>query len=63
MNAREARHEATQIFIFFRQSLVLELQATRKLLASSLNLVHDLETESQKVPILQQQISELKRLL
>jgi hypothetical protein len=51
------------ITIFSRQSLVLELQATRRLLASSLNLVHDLESEAQKVPNLERRNQELSELL
>ena len=49
--------------IHYRRSLVLELQTTRELLASSLKKVQDLELESGKVPALQSRIHELERNL
>ena len=48
---------------YCRRSLVLELQTTRELLASSLKKVQDLELESGKVPALQSRIHELERNL
>ena len=47
----------------YRRSLVLELQTTRELLASSLKKVQDLELESRKVPTLENRIHELERSL
>ena len=47
----------------YRRSLVLELQTTRELLASSLKKVQDLELESRKVPTLENRIHELERNL
>ena len=44
-----------------RRSLVLELQTTRELLASSLKKVQDLELESRKVPALESRIHELEQ--
>jgi len=44
-----------------RRSLLFELQSTKEVLISSLNKVHDLELESQKVPFLQQRVQELER--
>ncbi len=58
---------ANHSYVFFgsvcRRSLVLELQATRALLVSSLNKVQGLELESRKVGILQGRIKELERNL
>ena len=41
--------------------MVLELQTTRELLASSLKKVQGLELESRKVPMLETRIQELER--
>ncbi len=49
--------------LFPRRSLVLELQATRELLVSSLNKVQGLELETKKVPILRGRIRELEKSL
>ena len=49
--------------LFSRRSLVLELQATRELLVSSLNKVQGLELETKKVPILRGRIRELEKSL
>ena len=53
----------TKTLYYYRRSLVLELQTTRELLASSLKKVQDLELESGKVPALQSRIHELERNL
>ena len=46
---------------FYRRSLVLELQATRDLLVSSLSKVQGLEVESKRLPGLQTKIKDLER--
>lgn len=45
----------------FRRSLILELQATRELLVSSLNKVQDLELENRKVPLLEKKVTLLEK--
>lgn len=55
--------KSTLSLLSSRRSLVLELQTTRELLASSLKKVQDLELESNKVPALESRIHELERNL
>ena len=43
-----------------RESLLQELKATKEVLISSLNNIHQLELESDKVPKLEAKISELE---
>ena len=56
-------YHKTDLTFFYRRSLVLELQTTRELLASSLKKVQGLELESRKVPMLETRIQELERNL
>ncbi|TRY70638.1 hypothetical protein TCAL_15040 [Tigriopus californicus] len=54
-------HKEDEVHCRALRSLVLELQATRELLVSSLNKVQDLELENRKVPLLEKKVTLLEK--